>query len=115
MQFTIDRRFTPAVRSDLSTVQYPTVINEHHGVEEDVITSTHFKIDIPHGINLPSDDPLPDRGTFDLPGDDDDNVEMAGSFGRFGEAQREDNGVHSEAGGSGALVEPQSASRQVVN
>ena len=114
MQFTIDRRFTPAVRSDLSTVQYPTVINEHHGVEDDVITSTHFKIDIPHGIKLPSDDPLPDRDTFDLPGDDDDNVEMAGSFGRFGEAQREDNGVHFEAGGSGALVEPQSASRQVV-
>jgi hypothetical protein len=32
--------------------------------------------------------------------------EMAGIFGRYGEAQREDNGVHLEAGGSLVLVEP---------
>ncbi|KOS47722.1 hypothetical protein ACN38_g1344 [Penicillium nordicum] len=61
-----------------------------------------------HSFHVPSDYPLPHPDTFELT-DDDDDVEMAGSFDRFVEAQREDNGVHFEAGGSGALVEPQSA------
>lgn len=58
--------------------------------------------------------PLPDPDTFDLP-DDDDKVEIAGSLGRFMEAQREDDGPYLDVGGAGVLVEPQLASRQVVN
>jgi hypothetical protein len=40
---------------------------------------------------------------------------MAGSLGRHVEGQREDTGVHFEAGASGVLVEPQSSSREAVN
>jgi hypothetical protein len=41
------------------------------------------------------------------PVEDDD---MAGSFGRYGEEQREEEGVHFDAGGSLVLVEPQTSS-----
>ncbi|KAJ5926285.1 hypothetical protein N7516_008058 [Penicillium verrucosum] len=86
-------------------------------LEHRVLENNAPKINAPsddHSFHIPSDYLLPHPDTFELT-DDDDDVEMAGSFGRFMEAQREDNGVHFEAGGSGALVEPQSASRQVVN
>ncbi|KAJ5820808.1 uncharacterized protein N7525_010092 [Penicillium rubens] len=54
---------------------------------------------------------LPNPDSLELHYDD----EMAGSLGRHVEGQREDTGVHFEAGASGVLVEPQSSSREAVN
>ncbi|KAJ5478258.1 hypothetical protein N7530_003767 [Penicillium desertorum] len=57
------------------------------------------------------EDRLLNPDSFELPYDD----KMAGSLGRHVEAQREDIGVHFEAGVLGVLVEPQSSSREAVN
>ncbi|KAJ9486375.1 hypothetical protein VN97_g6967 [Penicillium thymicola] len=101
--------FAPAnLPLDLSS---PTTL-EHRVLENNALNINVLSDD--HSFHIPSYYPLPNPDTFELT-DDDDDAEMAGSLGRFVEAQREDNGVHFEAGGSGALVEPQFASRQVVN
>ncbi|KAJ5462264.1 hypothetical protein N7530_010469 [Penicillium desertorum] len=60
------------------------------------------------------EDRLPNPDSFELHDELHDD-EMAGSLGRHVEAQREDTGVHFEAGASGVLVEPQSSSREAVN
>lgn len=112
----------PSVEDGLDGIAFapanlPLDLSSPTTLEHRVLENNALNINVPsddHSFHIPSYYPLPNPDTFELT-DDDDDAEMAGSLGRFVEAQREDNGVHFEAGGSGALVEPQFASRQVVN
>ncbi|QQK46171.1 Retrovirus-related Pol polyprotein from transposon TNT 1-94 [Penicillium digitatum] len=106
----IQPRPSSPYRYRFSTPPPPTVEDDH---EEHLDMPTNLPLDHIHPFILEQQAPviLPDPDTFVLPNDN----EMAGSFGRFMEAQREDTGAHFEVGGRGTLVESQPASRQVVD